>query len=140
MKPKAYNTNLAAEYHVLSMLYRKGFDAHLTLGNKKSVDIVIQKDDGSLLTVDVKGLAGKTCWPMDNFTRISPSHFIVLVAYLDKIHDHAIQPECWIVPSAKITGLLYKNPKGNRTVIDRYGEKGMLKKGLSFKDNWELLR
>ena len=26
-KVLGYNTNLAAEYHVLSMLYRKGFDA-----------------------------------------------------------------------------------------------------------------
>jgi len=140
LKQKSYNTNLAAEYYVLSMLYRKGLDAHLTLGNKKSVDIIIEKDDGNLLTIDVKGLAGKTCWPMDNFTKERASHFIVLVSYLDKIGDHGTLPECWIVPSTEIKELLYKNPKGNRSVIDRYGEKGMLKRGLRFKDNWELLK
>ena len=54
-----YNTNLAAEFHVLSILHRLGEDANLTLGNKKSVDIaVIRAWDA--ITVDVKGLAGKT--------------------------------------------------------------------------------
>jgi len=27
------------------MLYRLGINAHLTLGNKKSVDIVVEKED-----------------------------------------------------------------------------------------------
>lgn len=140
MKQKSYNTNLAAEYYVLSMLYRKGIDAHLTLGNKKSVDIVVEKEDGSLLTVDVKGLAGKTGWPMDNFKKIQNSHFIILVAFLNKIDDHEVLPECWIIPSTKIKSLLYRNPKGNRTVIARNGKTGMLKKGLQFKDKWEQLK
>ncbi len=43
MGEKGYNTNLAAEYGVLSALYRMGINAHLTLGNKKSIDIVIAK-------------------------------------------------------------------------------------------------
>jgi hypothetical protein len=38
---RGYNTNLASEFYVLSMLYRLGFDANLTLGNKKSVDIAV---------------------------------------------------------------------------------------------------
>jgi hypothetical protein len=33
-----YNTNLAAEFYVLSILHRLGFDATMTLGNKKAVD------------------------------------------------------------------------------------------------------
>ncbi len=44
-----YNTNLAAEFYVLSMLHRLGADANLTLGNKKSVDIAIVKDAGNVL-------------------------------------------------------------------------------------------
>ena len=38
---RGYNTNLASEFYVLSMLYRPGLDANLTLGNKKSVDIAV---------------------------------------------------------------------------------------------------
>ncbi len=140
MKQKTYNTNLAAEYYVLSMLYRKGLDAHLTLGNKKAVDIIIEKDDGNLLTVDVKGLVGKICWPMDNFSKEKKSHFIVLVSFLDKISDHEGVPECWIVPSTEVGSLLYKNPKGNRKMINRGGEWGILTKGLHYRENWDQLR
>jgi hypothetical protein len=41
-----YNTNLAAEFYVLSMLHRLGADAALTLGNKKAVDIIVVKANG----------------------------------------------------------------------------------------------
>lgn len=51
-----YNTNLASEFHVLSMLHRLGLDAVLTLGNKKMVDIVVTSDEGELITIDVKGI------------------------------------------------------------------------------------
>ena len=54
-----YNTNLASEFHVLSMLHRLGLDAVLTLGNKKMVDIVVTSDEGELITIDVKGIAKK---------------------------------------------------------------------------------
>jgi len=53
----------------------------LPLGNKKSVDIVIHKDDGVIVTVDVKGLAGRTCWPMDNFNKKDKNHFIVSIFF-----------------------------------------------------------
>ena len=54
-----YNTNLASEFYVLSVLHRLGAEANLTLGNKKAVDIVIVHAAGDAVTVDVKGLAGK---------------------------------------------------------------------------------
>lgn len=136
MKKSGYNTNLAAEYYVLSMLYRKGINAYLTLGNKKSVDIIIEKDTGEILSIDVKGLAGRTCWPMDNFKKKNKNHFIVLVSFLDKIAHHEVAPECWIVPSLEVEKLLYVNPKGNRQVIDRHT---IIKVGSSYKDSWEPL-
>ena len=63
----AYNSNLAGEFCVLSMRCRIGADATLTLGNKKSVDIVVIRAASDAVTVDVKSLAGKTCWSVDNF-------------------------------------------------------------------------
>jgi hypothetical protein len=136
MKKIGYNTNLSAEYHVLSMLYRKGLNAYLTLGNKKSVDIIVEKENGTIITIDVKGLAGKTCWPMDNFSKEGANHFIVLVSFLNQIENHELNPECWIVPSKKVNGLLYINPKGNRKVIDRHT---IIKESPELKNNWEML-
>jgi transposase-like protein len=137
VKVYPYNTNLASEYYVLSMLYRKGFDAHLTLGNKKSVDIIIEKENGELLTIDVKGLAGKTCWPMDNFKKEQKNHFIVLVSFLNHIASHDFNPECWILPSKEARNLFYINPKGNRQVIDRHK---IVREGQKYLNNWESIK
>lgn len=60
-----YNTNLASEFYVLSMLYRIGAEASLTLG-KKTVDIIVSLSDSKTLTIGVKGLAGPYDWPADN--------------------------------------------------------------------------
>ncbi len=136
MSTVKYNTNLASEYYVLSMLYRKGVNAYLTLGNKKSVDIVVEKNNGEILTIDVKGLAGKTCWPMDNFKKEQKNHFIVLVSFLNQISNHKIIPECWILPSLEARKLFYINPKGNRQVIDRHK---ITKEGQKYLNNWKLL-
>lgn len=35
----AYNTGIAAEYFVLSQLFRLGIEAYVSLGNKKAIDI-----------------------------------------------------------------------------------------------------
>ena len=51
----SYDTNLAAEYYVLSCLHRLGLSAALTLGNKKGVDIMIARSAGDAATVEVKG-------------------------------------------------------------------------------------
>lgn len=62
----SYDTNLASEFYVLSSLYRLGMDASLTLGNKKSVDIVVVREAGDTITIDVKAVVGKYDWPVNN--------------------------------------------------------------------------
>ena len=51
-----YDTNLGAEFYVLSCLHRCGIAANLTLGNRKTVDIVVARDAGEVVTVEVKGV------------------------------------------------------------------------------------
>ena len=88
-----YDTNLAAEFHVLSVLHRLGCNASLTLGNKKSVDILLVRKSGRVVTIDVKGLAGATSWPVDNVTLTGLNHFLVFVCYLRRIFDWRVSPE-----------------------------------------------
>lgn len=133
----SYNTNLASEFYVLSMLHRLGLDASLTLGNKKSVDIVVVRDTGDAITIDVKGLAGTTGWPVDNLKKISKDHFLVLVSYLGKMQDHSIVPEVYVVPSNRVQPLIYPSPNGKRHVLQL---SRMRKKGAKYKDAWDLLQ
>lgn len=132
-----YNTNLAAEFYVLSMLHRLGFDASLTLGNKKAVDIVVVRDSGDVVTIDVKGLAGTTSWPVDNVKKKAANHFLVFVSFLGKIDDHAAQPEVYVVPSRKLALLVYHSPNGRRHVLQ---VSRMRRDGKAFRNAWPLLR
>ena len=113
MSESQYNTNLAAEFYVLSVLHRLGADATLTLGNKKSVDIAVVKGAGSTATIDVKGLAGTTSWPVDNVTSVKNGHFLVFVCYNGKIKMPNILPDVWVIPAAALEPYVYKSPKAD---------------------------
>lgn len=135
MAQQGYNTNLAAEFHVLSTLHRMGMEAMLTLGNKKSVDIVVVRNASKVLSIDVKGLAGKSGWPVDNLRIARGDHFLAFVCYAGRISDPAFAPEVWIVPSTRVDSLTYKAPGGRRVV-----QRGTLKdKGAEYLNAWHLL-
>jgi hypothetical protein len=136
MRDFGYNTNLAAEYYVLSVLYRKGFNAYLTLGNKKAIDIVI--DHGTrTTTIDVKGMVSKTLWPMDNFSGGRNNHWIALVTFQNRIDDHTVIPQTFILPSSKVRNFLYRNPKGTRKGIRHAA---MRTRGKKYLEAWHLLK
>jgi hypothetical protein len=135
MSDASYNTNLASEFFVLSTLHRLGLDAMLTLGNKKSVDIAVVRDEGDSVTVDVKGLAGKTGWPVDNVKQPKSKHFLVFVCYAGKIKAVNSSPEVWVVPSTKLAPLIYHAP-GGRKVVPR---SNLLAHGTEFRESWHLI-
>ena len=130
--PIRYNTNLAAEFWVLSTLYRFGVEAHLTLGNKKSIDILVTRGLQNICTVDVKGLAGPYDWPANNVTvQDDPNHFYILVSFEGKILDPQASPSVWIIPSNQIEAFIKRYT--TRDVISRMLVK---RDGNKFKDAW----
>jgi len=118
MSDQSYNTNLASEFYVLSALHRLGLDATLTMGNKKSVDLAVVRAAGDSVTVDVKGLAGKTGWPVDHAIEAKAAHFLVFVCYCGKIEDMELLPEVWVVPSTSLAKFVYHAP-GVRKLVQR---------------------
>lgn len=130
-----YNTNLAAEFYVLSTLHRLGVDANLTLGNKKSVDIAVVRGTGDAITVDVKGLAKATGFPIDNVKPGTPRHYLVFVCYMGKIGDPTAPPRSWIVPSTELEPLIYNAPGGRRLV----GAGTLRDNAQCFLEAWKLI-
>jgi hypothetical protein len=122
-----YNTNLAAEFFVLSMLHRLGVDATLTLGNKKAVDIIVANITGTVTTIDVKGLAGRYDWPADNINiKVTRQHFYVLVSFEGKINDPLSLPSAWIIPAIEMAPFIkqFRNRKVvSRALVKSGGEK-----------------
>ena len=113
-----YDTNLAAEFYTLSVLYRLGAAATLTLGNKKSVDIVVVRSAGDTVTIDVKGIAGKTCWPVSNVPTDRARHFVVFVSFLNRIDDPSVSPEVYVVRRAPHSQFAWKRRVACRPPID----------------------
>jgi len=128
---RGYNTNLASEFYVLSMLYRLGFDANLTLGNKKSVDIAVVLGPGRAITIDVKAVAGKMDWLMGTSPdSAKPNHFVVLVSYDGRFGDAQHAPRCWVLRHEEVLPLV-KTASGKgrmrylsrKVVLDGFGSR-----------------
>lgn len=136
MKSSNYNTNLAGEFFVLSVLHRFGTNAHLTLGNKKSVDIVVVRSAGDTITIDVKAIAGKTLWPLDNFKEVKGKHFLIFLSFLGRIQEPSVLPEVYVVPSADVASLTYHAPGGKRKGMQL---SRMRHDGQRYRDAWEQL-
>ncbi len=136
---KGYNTNLASEYYVLATLYRLGFDAYITLGNKKGIDIILNLNDEKQITIDVKGLQGTTLFPLDNVNELAdkPYHFVVFLSFLRKMSDPLVLPEIYILPYSSLKELMYHNPKGNRKGINLSTLRSTAPQA---RDNWEILK
>lgn len=136
VKQDGYNTSLAAEFHVLSVLHRLGYHASLTLGNRKAIDIIVETETRTL-SIDVKGMASRTNWPLDNFeSENRPNHFIALVSFNNKIRDPSVVPTVFLLPARDVPKFFYTNPKGNRRTVPF---STMRAKGKKYLEAWESL-
>ena len=116
---KSYNTNLASEYFIMSILCRAGKDAYLSLGNKKGVDIIVKTERDTICIVEVKGVSKKLDWLINN-NGIFPAAdnlFYALVCYNNKIHELESTPDFWVIPSLRIKeDLKFKTASNKKTV------------------------
>jgi hypothetical protein len=133
-----YQTNMASEFYALSALIRSGFDASLTLGNKKAVDILVVRPDGSTATVDVKGLAGKNDWILgDSPLSENANHFFMLLTFNGKMDDLNSVPRIWIIPAQKITS--YIKTSGNQKT-QYLSRKTICEQASEYENAWPLLK
>ncbi len=134
MKITPYNTNLAGEFWVLSALNRLGIEAQLTLGNKKSVDILVIRNS-TVYTLDVKALAKHYDWPADNIKVLNnPNHIYILLTFDDNISDPSVNPSVWIIPSDKLKPFIKKY--STRSTISR---SLIMNNGSNYQNNWKYL-
>jgi len=96
---------LAAKFHVVSVLHRLGADANLTLAQPDGVDITVVLSSGQALTIDVKTLAGTRNWPIEHFTARA-HHYMAFVVFLQSIRDLETPPEVHLVPSTALQTFL----------------------------------
>ena len=133
-KEVSQNANLSAEYFIASQLFRLGYNATITLGHTKEIDLIVRNSKGRMITIDVKGLKNTTNWPLKP-KLINNSHYFILVTYKNRFCDTSFSPEVFVIPSKNIQPLIGKwsgNP--NVTAIG-YGKV----KNSKYKNAWDLL-
>lgn len=130
VRKSGYDTGTASEFLVLSNLYRMGINAFISLGNKKSIDIIIKAKSGSSVSVDVKSVQGYSSIVVNN-VKSATNHFIVVVVYKNKFADPTVLPDFYIIPSDKVANLSE----------DYNGQRRLLKsKIVDYQDKWEPLK
>lgn len=99
-----YNTNLASEYLMMSLLCRAGKDAYLSLGNKKGVDIIVKTGNGAICVVEVKGVNKNNDWMIGNSGILPslPNMFYALVGFEGNISDVNAPAKFYLIPSEKL--------------------------------------
>ena len=137
MAQKGYDTNLASEFYVMSVLHRLGCDATITLGNKKAVGILVARGVGEAVTIDVKAVAGKTDWLAGSGAdSAKQNHFVVMVSYEGRFKEPAELPRCWIVPHTAYLDLVKTASTGNLKYISR---KAVVSELTGYENAWELI-
>lgn len=127
-----YNTNLASEYLMMSLLCRAGKDAYLSLANKKGVDIIVKTEKGAICIVEVKGVNKRNDWLIGNSGKLPIEQNLIyaLVCFNGEINRLTSTADFWIIPSTKLAELtehkISKNEKtvyiSNKYVRDNYDE------------------
>lgn len=132
-----YSTNLASEFFIMSQLYRAGYDASLTLGNKKSVDITVVLAEGQAVTIDVKAVAGKDDWLLGNRPfHYAANHYVALVSYEKKFGELLSLPRVWIIPSSTLEPLVKVAGNGKTRYLSR---KTITSQAEAYENGWHVL-
>jgi hypothetical protein len=137
-----YNTNLASEYLMMSLLSRTGQEAYLSLGNKKGVDIIVRTKTGGTCILEVKGVNKKSDdWIINNkgiFPQV-PNLFYALVSYDSEIENLNAPAKFWLIPALILAAEgQHKVSKNKKTVF--LSHKNIKDNYENFKNNFESLR
>jgi hypothetical protein len=84
----------------------------------KGVDVVVVRESGDAVTVEVKGLAGNTNGPPKIWlTRNSnpQRHFVALVSFEGRIDRPEMPPPVWIVPFPDLERFIRRYPGDGST-------------------------
>lgn len=92
---RSKHLELAAKFHVLSVLHRFGVEANLALA-QPDIDIAVLGAGGQTITIDVKTVDGARDWLVDRFSA-RKHHYVVVVAFASRKTN--AQPRAFVIAS-----------------------------------------
>jgi hypothetical protein len=137
MGPIGYATGMAGEFFVMERLFRWGHEPALTLGNAKSIDIIVSTNDGKLKKISVKSVreGGKWAVGKDNLKNEEDLIFVFLL--YKKFDDLKEDPDVWVMKATDVEekkktwlnqfGIYYDSSKKPNEYLSK------------FKDAWHII-
>ena len=122
---------VAAKFHVLSVLHSLGLEANLALTQPDSVDIAALGPDGQTVTIDVKIVEGKREWLVDHF-RARKHHYVVVVAFSSENEGVVMRQRAYVIASETLQKFVSRR-KLKSVPLD------VLKTELAALDAWSLI-
>jgi len=130
-------TGISGEFWFFSQLQRLGYEAYITLGNTKGIDISIKLKNNSILTFEVKSKQNfsGSFWNL-NISK-NKSHYAVFIdlktskSSLGKTTFHG-EPVCYIVNSTDLDDIAFNWTSSNKA--SGYGFEAKLLWYLKFQD------
>lgn len=107
---------LAARFHVLSVLHFRGAEASLLATQPDDADIVLITQSGEALTIDVKTITRDGVWYVDRFTA-RKHHFVVFVDYSRIGQQPDRTPDVYVVRSETLRDFIERR-HSRRIAID----------------------
>lgn len=90
--------DLAAKFHVLSVLYQLGADAAFSIATDKDVDITLVRKPGEVVTIDVKVASRDNSWKAAEFPP-TDQHFVVFVVFPQEYPASREAPSTYVASS-----------------------------------------
>lgn len=129
-------TGMAGEFLTVGKLFKRGYQASVTIGNAKSVDVfVYNTETNKSFNVQVKTLRKKNCFLIRKES-IIPDHiyvFIILNNWDEEEHFYIIPGHEILEDIPKFFGASYRDPeKHSKMPAINYGPLA------SYKNNWQV--
>ena len=101
-RKSGHASGMAGEYFVLERLFRLGHEPALTLGNAKSIDILVQTRAGTIKRISVKAARGGGKWPVDKRDLSGEKDLVFVFLLYRKFEDPKTDPDVWIMPAPEV--------------------------------------
>lgn len=127
---------MAGEFFVMEKLFRLGHEPALTMGNAKSIDILVRTSKNKLREISVKAICGGGKWGVDHAdVSRRESLFFVLLLYR-AFGDPTATPEVFVLPARDVEAI--KEPWFDASAV--YCSNARHRAHLErFRDAWSLI-
>ena len=120
-------TGLSSEFFVLAELSRRGYNATITFGNTKAIDLLVEHE-GKTIMIQVKGMqkTRSICWNVSESTLRPGLIFVFVNLHVDSMDA----PEYFIMTNEEVDQYLKRTNSGRNYIDYNYVKR------LGVQDRW----